>query len=350
MIELNKILILESVLLSDSKESLLNKYLLIISRNILNLLRKNHIIHKGSNTIKIETLVHYLKQIGYQNHSKKRIQDLISSFKKSTYVKSYNKEFLTIQPKSFYEDDKFYLTYYVDSTKFTFRKFKKEVVEFEYSKPSYKNKNVRNKKRSDCLVLFTSQSKISTDLNISRTSVAYHSKNKNKIYAYKKIHHEFKDWNSARDYLYGINAYNPSQYTIKPEFIDGVVKYYVYKLSGSKLVKTHDLENMYYYKNNTKRSSYRRNISLNRYQDFSNGKSFDGKKVIRLCQNKLHEGTLITEDKENLSELIFNEYNYILGKEKSSKIFSKKSFKKDIEKYNKRILKISRSYQHEEKA
>jgi len=318
-------MIYESILDSNNDEDLINKYLLTISRNLLFHLRKKGIAKKHSNTIKKSTLIKFLKLIGYKNHSLKYINKLLNQFQLSSYIKSYNRDFITIKPKYDYENsDTIYLSYEIkDIKKFTFNIFKKEVIEFLYTRPNIKSFQKLNKYGS--FINFTSQQKISKTLNISQSVVSQQTKGIDKIYSFKRLteYNELKSWEDAKQKLKYFNTIKRGRYSIVSHYHEKktIQQFYIIRLEGSRLVKIDD--KIYFkYKNNKQYSSLRGELKLNvsakyKYQvisDISKNKQIvtlsSGKEKTYICKGQLREGTSINYDKFGNSNNL-NDYFYL---------------------------------------
>ena len=372
------IMIHESILDSDHNESLVNKYLLTISRSILYFLRKNRIAKKNSISIRKETLVAFLRTIGYKNHSTKYINNLLYNFERSSYVKGFDPQYIALKGKFDYEQrEKNYFSYTVNmkerNHKFTFTTFKQEAIEFLYSRPNIiENTTVMN---YSGFINFTSQLAIASCLNIDQSVVSTRTKNFGKIYALKLVNpgKGTKTWGSAVKLLNECNQHAVGRYMIMTVYEKDIISHYnILKIDGSKLAKKND--NLINYKLNKKSSPLRGRIKTS-YKKKANFQQItsvtdksiilDGSKTVKVCKNILHEGrnTLgelgtdyyyLYSNELNVSKSNINFYSHVTNKKSKNKLkmikkrnvmcvsnfYNHKDFLKDYSKIQKRISEL----------
>jgi len=313
---------------SSNSEKLENKYLITIIRNLIFHLRKNRVMNKNSNSIRKENLIKFLKIIGYKNYSSLKINKLLNDFCLSIYVKSYDTEYIAIKDKYSYESlEKEYLVYEYDikNEKFTFSKFKQEVIEFLYSKPSIINTETNKHKQ---FINFTTQKKVAEKLNISQETVSQRTKNINKLYAFKIISNKnyIRTWEEAVGIIKFLSETNPGRYSIVTDYKNtkvgrftkkgnNVKIYHIIKLEGSRLA----IVNKEYkrYKNNKKFKSIRGKLKIkksNKYNsqiitEVANNRIgiHDGKQKRLIYSHLLRVGT------SSNSDGTFNDYFYLYG-------------------------------------
>lgn len=331
-IELKTFQIFESILRCDNFIELKDKYLMHAARNLIFILRKHEIIKNSSRTIYKSTFFKYLKKIGYGRFTTNQLKKFSENFLKSNFIENNEDDFFVLKPINEYEKmEKTYLTYSIDFNdvkKFNYRKFKKEVIQFIYSRPkqiSEKNHNGFNH------LNFTTQEKVANILNINQVEVSNATKDDNKIYTYQRISEKIKNWDEAKNRLVKISNFNQGRYTILTDYrnTSKASVYFIYKLIGSSLAKEKSNTLRRYYNSESKFTKRFRNyVTPKRYGKrpyqfvtaTSNKKCrvYDGKTDILLNNKSLHIHCINEFDKDN-SQFEFrngdkNNYFSFLGK------------------------------------